>query len=126
MTKEKDNWRLNHIIEAIEYIEEFTKRVNKKRFFEDYEKQSAVIRQFEIIGEAANNLSDSFVEKYSKIRWHEVISMRNIMIHDYFEINVDVVWDTIKKDLPKLKEKIEKILGWVLCVCKNLLLILDW
>lgn len=111
MTEEKDNWRLNHIIEAIEYIEEFTKRVNKKRFFEDYEKQSAVIRQFEIIGEAANNLSDDFVEKYSKTKWHEVISMRNIMIHDYFEINVDVVWDTIKKDLPKLKEKIEKILG---------------
>ncbi len=107
---EKNKWRLTHIIEAIEYIEEFIKDVKREQFFKDYEKQSAVIRQFEIIGEAANNLTADLIDKNSQIDWREVISMRNAMIHDYFEVNVDVVWDTIKEDLPKLKSQISSML----------------
>ena len=110
MMNEKNKWRLTHIIEAIEYIEEFIKDVKREQFFKDYEKQSAVIRQFEIIGEAANNLTADLIDKNSQIDWREVISMRNAMIHDYFEVNVDVVWDTIKEDLPKLKSQISSML----------------
>ncbi|TSC92403.1 MAG: hypothetical protein CEN91_460 [Candidatus Berkelbacteria bacterium Licking1014_85] len=110
MTNEKDRWRLNHIVEAIEYIEEFVGNISKDKFFDDYEKQSAVIRQFEIIGETANNLSPDFVNHYPQVNWSEVVSMRNAMIHDYFEVNIEIVWDTIKVDLPKLKSEINLIL----------------
>lgn len=110
MTSDKDKWRLNHIIEAIEYIGEFIVDVKKDQFFKDYEKQCAVIRQFEIIGEAANNLSSDLLSSNPPVDWREVVSMRNVMIHDYFEVNVEVVWDTIKEDLPKLKSQIQDII----------------
>lgn len=109
MINEKNKWRLNHIVEAIDYIEEFMVDVSQESFFEDYEKQSAVIRQFEIIGEAANSLTADLQDDNPQIDWRAVVSMRNVMIHDYFEVNVEVVWDTIKEDLPVLKRKIKDL-----------------
>lgn len=110
MINEKNKWRLSHIVEAIDYIEEFMVDVSQESFFKDYEKQSAVIRQFEIIGEAANSLTADLLDDNPQINWREVVSMRNVMIHDYFEVNVEVVWDTIKEDLPVLKKDIEPLL----------------
>ena len=65
---------------------------------------------FEIIGEAANNLSPQFLTEHKEINWREVIGMRHAIVHDYFEVNLEVVWDTIKEDIPKLKLEISKLL----------------
>lgn len=108
--EEKDRWRLGHIVEAIEYIKEFLKGVDKKTFFNDYKLQSALVRQFEIIGEAANHLSAELLKRYPDVDWREAIGMRHVMIHDYFAINLDVLWDTIENHIPILKKQIEKIL----------------
>lgn len=108
--KEVNPWRLRHIAEAIEYIEEFSKGVDKQTLFGDYKVQSALVRQFEIIGEAAKNLTPEFRKKHLEIDWRSVIGMRNVLIHDYFAVNLDVLWDTVRKNIPELKKQIEKIL----------------
>jgi uncharacterized protein with HEPN domain len=71
----------------------------------------AVVRELEIIGEASNNLSEEFREQYSDILWRRMKDMRNFLIHEYFGINLKVVWDTCKKDLPELKTFIKKVLS---------------
>jgi uncharacterized protein with HEPN domain len=70
----------------------------------------AVVRQIEIIGEAARNVSAEFQEKYPKLPWAKMIGIRNKVIHEYFNVNYSVVWDTINEDLPLLKRSIKKIL----------------
>lgn len=107
---EQDRWRLRHIIESIEYIEEFIFGVDKKDMFSDYQLQSALVRQFEIIGEATRHLSPKLMDKYPEVNWREAIGMRNILVHDYFAVNLDVLWDTIKNNIPVLKRQIVKIL----------------
>jgi uncharacterized protein with HEPN domain len=70
----------------------------------------AVIRQIEIIGEAARNISQEFKDKHANIPWIKMIGIRNKVIHEYFSVNFSVVWDTVKVDLPSLKKSIKKIL----------------
>lgn len=105
----KDSLRLDHIVEAIDHVADFILDVSEREFISDYEKQSAVIRQFEIIGEAANKLSPSFKEQNSQIDWPKVVGMRHKMIHDYFEVDTKIVWTTAIDDLEPLKQAIEKI-----------------
>ena len=108
--KESNQWRLKHIIEAIEYIEEFTKGVDKQILINDYQLQSALVRQVEIIGEAAKHLNPELIKKYPEVDWREATGMRNVLVHDYFAVNLDVLWDTIQKNIPVLKKQIKKIL----------------
>ncbi|MCK4465704.1 MAG: DUF86 domain-containing protein [Bacteroidales bacterium] len=68
------------------------------------------MKQIEIIGEAANHISTGTKELYSEINWRRIIALRNILIHEYFGVNLERVWRVAKKDLPELKEKISKIL----------------
>jgi len=104
-----DRERLLDILEAVERIEKYTRR--GRRAFESNELiQNWIIHHLQIIGEAARALSHSFKTKPSKIRWSEIIGMRNILVHDYFGIDVEVVWSTVKDDLPTLKRQIESIL----------------
>ena len=107
---EKDNLRLYHILEAVDAAESFIVSISKEEFDNDYEKQSAIIRQFEIIGEAASHLSPEFKKRHKDIDWSKVVGMRHKMIHDYFEVDKDIVWFTAVQDLPILKKQIKKIL----------------
>lgn len=111
MIEEKDKWRLKHILEAIEDIEELTSDYDREGFLNDYKLQLAIVRLFEIIGEATNNISSQLKTGHGEIDWREAIDMRNKMIHGYFEVRVEVVWDTIQKDLPILKKQINQILN---------------
>jgi len=70
----------------------------------------AVTRQFEIIGEAAGNVSADFQEAHSHVPWSKAIGMRNRLIHEYFGVNKKIVWQTCKKDLKELKKQIEGLL----------------
>jgi uncharacterized protein with HEPN domain len=107
---QKDNLRLRHIVEAAEHIADFIGGVSKEEFEADYEKQSAVVRQIEIIGEAASKMTHEFTEKRKEIDWPKLVGMRHKMIHDYFDVDVYIVWTTAKNNVPPLKEAILKIL----------------
>lgn len=107
---QKDSLRLHHIVEAIEHILDFTNGVSEGEFGDDYEKQSAVIRQFEIIGEAASKLTPRLTEQYKDVGWSRVVGMRHKMIHDYFDVDISIVWATVTDDIPFLKTAVEKIL----------------
>lgn len=106
----ENNRRLQHILEATKHIADFLDGVSKEEFENDYEKQSAVIRQFEIIGESAGRLSPDFTKKHKEIEWSKVIGMRHKMIHDYFDVDVNIVWTTATDDTTLLKIAIKKIL----------------
>ena len=85
--KDKDEVRIKHILQAIKYIEEFVKDSQLKSFVKNYLLQSAVVRQFEIIGEAANNISNNLKEKFPEIKWAQIKRFRNLLIHEYFRVD---------------------------------------
>ena len=100
---------IEDIINSIKNIEEFSKSLDKEKFSKDNLRQSAIIKQLEIIGEAVKNIPNSFREKYPKIAWKDIAGFRDILSHAYFGVNLDRVWKIIETDLPKLKEEIGKI-----------------
>ena len=101
---------ITHILESMEKIKSFCGEISKEEFFKDEKLQEAVIRKLEIIGEAVKNLPNNLKKKYLHIEWMKIAGMRDKLIHHYFGINLGIVWDVIKEDLPKLKENIENIL----------------
>jgi len=100
---------IEDIINSIKNIEEFSKSLDKEKFSKDNLRQSAIIRQLEIIGEAVKNIPNSFRETYPKIAWKDIAGFRDILSHAYFGVNLDRIWKIIETDLPKLKEEISKI-----------------
>jgi len=111
MAKDQRNkLRLEHIFEAVQHIADFLDGVSKEDFMVNYEKQSAVVRQLEIIGEAAGKLTRDFTKEHSEVDWPKVVGMRHKIIHDYFDIDVDIVWTTAIEDVPSLKRKIENLI----------------
>jgi uncharacterized protein with HEPN domain len=102
---------VDHILEAIEKIDRYTDDITVHEFVDNELIQDAVIRNFEIIGEASKNVSNEFREKYTSIPWKKMSGMRDILIHDYLGIDLYSVWETIEKDLPNLKIEILKILN---------------
>lgn len=99
---------LKHVLEAIESINDYIKNFDYDIFSNDKKTVDAVVRELEIIGEAANNLSDEFKNGHLEIPFRDMIDMRNILTHEYFGVNTKIVWDTCKEDLPKLKEIIKE------------------
>jgi len=98
------------IIEAIHKIEEFSEGLNSQKFVKDELRQSAVIRQLEIIGEAVKSLSEEFKNKYPLVEWRKIAGFRDVLIHAYFGTDIIRIWNVIKNDLPKLKKDINEIL----------------
>ena len=95
---------------AIGAIEKFTKNSDEKKFMASHIEQSAVIRQFEIIGEAAKNIPAGFRKSHSDIPWKDMCGMRDKLIHEYFGVDLGLIWRTTKEDLPRLKMQIVAIL----------------
>lgn len=108
MTKEAAVF-LKHILDSIALIEQFLQNMTKEDFDEDARSQEAVVRRLEVIGEAAKHVPASLREEYPSISWKDIAGMRDKLIHHYFGINLNTVWATVKEDLPKLKEEVEKI-----------------
>lgn len=100
---------IDHIRESIVAIENYTRGLTKEQFLNTPQIQDALCRRLEIIGEAANKLESEFKEQFPNIPWYEIVAMRNILIHEYFAVDLDQVWYTVQKDLPKLKKQLENI-----------------
>ena len=101
---------LQDILSAIESIETFIEGMSQGQLKEDDKTFSAVIRKLEIIGEAAKNISKIITEKHDDVPWKEMAGMRDRLIHAYFGIDCDLVWDVIKNELPRVKEKVQAII----------------
>lgn len=110
MSEKDDLIFIKHILESIEAIAEFSRNISKGELSLNRLRQSAIVREIEIIGEAAKNISLNVKDKHKEIPWKEIIGTRDKMIHHYFGVDLNIVWDIIKKDLPDLKKKMQEIL----------------
>lgn len=107
----KDKSHLFDIFHACELIEQFTKGVDLNSFQADVMRQDAIIRRIEIIGEASSNLSDEFKEKHGEIPWALIKGMRNRLVHEYNEVDLELVWTTSQEDIPHLIELLKPHIG---------------
>ena len=101
---------LKDILAAIEAIEAFVEDMDFNSFRDDDKTNSAVIRKFEVIGEASKNVPDRLKEQYPLIPWKEMAGMRDRLIHFYFGVDYELVWKTIKNRLPAIKPLLSQIL----------------
>ena len=111
MKKERDvRLYLDDILEAIDKIERYTEGLNFEQFRKDDKTGDAVVRNFSVIGEAVKNIPPGVRKKYPDIPWKIIAGMRDKLVHEYFGIRYDVVWETIELRLPSLRVAIKKIL----------------
>lgn len=101
---------LRHILDCIRTIEQYSKNLSEKKFFKSSEKQDAIIRRLEIIGEAIKDLPDEYKKKHPDVGWDRAMGTRNILIHHYLGVDLEIVWNTVTKSLPQFKKQIKSLL----------------
>ena len=111
MSSRQWTFRIQDILAAIEKIEIYTKDLNASQFKKNNLVMDAVVRNFEIIGEASKNIPAAIRCQYPDIPWDQMNGMRNVLIHEYFGVDTTTVWHTAKKYLPLLKKQLAAILG---------------
>jgi uncharacterized protein with HEPN domain len=99
---------LKHIVVCIEAVESYTKDFTKKEFLASPEKQDAVLHRIQIIGEATKSLPIEAKKDFPNVPWRKIAAMRDVIVHDYFEIDLELVWKTARQDLPKLRRELLK------------------
>lgn len=100
---------INHILDEVNYIIEETKDLDYDSLMSNETLKRALIRSLEIIGEATKNLSKEFRDRHPNIEWKEMVGLRDKLIHYYFGVDWDTVWDVIKEEIPKLENKLKKL-----------------
>ena len=106
-----DKARLNHILDAIDAVEEYTREVSFEDFKQSSEKTFATVKQLEIIGEAANRITDETRELGNEIEWSKIVGLRNILVHDYYIIDHSIIWEIIEDELAMLKFNIKTLIS---------------
>ncbi|NMG83161.1 MAG: DUF86 domain-containing protein [Methanosarcinales archaeon] len=109
MSERGDAEFLGDIKEAAARIEIYIEGMNYEQFLEDIKTQDAVVRNLEIIGEAAKNISDDVKERHPQIVWKKLAGVRDRLVHHYFGVNYDIVWVIVKKELPEVILQIEML-----------------
>jgi len=105
-----DKQRLIHILESIEEIEKYTTGENLENFMQNSMMKFASVKQIEIIGEAANHITEETKNKFSEIQWRQITGLRHVLVHEYFGIDSNLIWQIIADDIPELKIKIKEVL----------------
>lgn len=121
--KKRDDFYIAEIIDRIELIERYLKGLSRPRFLKSYLHRSAVVRELEVIGEAAKAVSQESKDKFPQIPWKQMSAMRNRLIHGYFDVDYSIVWDVAKTQLSPLKETLAeaahtqapKVHSWRMC-----------
>jgi uncharacterized protein with HEPN domain len=108
--KKDDSLYLKHILDSIKQIEEYIAGFDYNKFLQAKLTQDGVIRQLEIIGEATKNISDSLKKDNPAVPWKDIAGMRDKLIHNYFGVDIQAVWETAQDDLPLLQQGLLKIL----------------
>ncbi len=104
---------LEHIVEAIERIHRYVEDLSEVDFLEDEKTQDAVIRNFEILGEAARNIEryhPMYAEQHQEVPWAVMYAMRNRVAHGYFKVDYELLWQTLHEDLPPLHQQVQSLL----------------
>ncbi|MFX1299191.1 MAG: DUF86 domain-containing protein [Promethearchaeota archaeon] len=101
---------LSDILEAIKRIEKYIIKLDYENFLKDSKTQDAVVRNFEIIGEAVKSLDAKFRERYPKVPWKKIAGIKDKLIHHYFGVNFEIIWTIIEEELADLKVYVEEIL----------------
>ena len=109
MSKRPVDLLLGDISDAIDRIQQYTRGMSFDAFSKDRKSVDAVARNLEIIGEAANRLPDDFKASHSTIEWHKVVGLRHRIIHEYFGVDIAIIWQIIQKNLPSLRFALSKI-----------------
>lgn len=104
--KISDNSRLQHILDAIYEVENYTRTITIDEFSRSSEKKFASVKQLEIIGEAAGKITKETKSGHPEVERTKIIALRNILVHEYYVIDENIVWNIITKDLPELKKQI--------------------
>ena len=100
---------IDHVLNALKKITLYIQGKNETSFMDDSIVQDAVIRQFEIIGEATKRISKDFKKDHNEIPWKDMAGMRDVLIHDYIDVDLFMVWKTANEDVPTLTKQIEKL-----------------
>ncbi len=108
--KFSDKERLIHILASVNFIIKYTADLNEDEFLRDEILKRAIVREFEVLGEAANYISKDVQTKYDNIEWTKIISLRNRLIHEYLDVNYRTVWEIVEEEINNLKENVEIIL----------------
>lgn len=109
MSKRPTPLLLDDMQEAIERIERYTKSMTHEAFIHDEKTVDAVARNLEIIGEAANRLPEDFTRQHSHIPWPQIVGLRHRIVHDYFGIDLTLVWQILQQDLPAFKAQLRQL-----------------
>ena len=115
MSKRKDIDLIRDITESIERIISYTRNIEYNDFANDFKTQDAVIRNIEIMGEAVRSVSEKIKIENTDIPWKLIAGTRDKLIHDYFGVNIDIVWNIVKKDIPGLLSEIKIVLQNIKC-----------
>jgi uncharacterized protein with HEPN domain len=111
MSERPINLLLDDILEAIDRAGQYVKGLSFESFSDDQKTVDAVARNLEIIGEAANRLPDDFKEKHSNVEWYKIVGLRHRIIHEYFGVDLEIIWQILHKDLPLLRRNLSHIRG---------------
>ena len=117
--KKDDNVRLKNMLDTAYKVIEFAEGYSRDSLNTNKMLTSALIREIGVIGEAAARVSADKREQLTEIPWKSIVGMRNRLIHDYDEIDLDLLWETITKDVPELIKKLEKNVNLSIAVCKR-------
>jgi uncharacterized protein with HEPN domain len=109
MTEKNNIVFIKHILDSIDAIQDFSKNLSRKQLGTSRLKQSAIVHEIEVIGEAVKNISKDLKHHYPKIPWQDIAGTRDKIMHHYFGVDLDIIWNIIKIDLPNLKRNITKI-----------------
>ncbi|MDX2206119.1 MAG: DUF86 domain-containing protein [Gemmatimonadales bacterium] len=101
---------LGEILDAIALLRDYTEGLDFAAFAANIEKQDSVIRRLEIIGEAVKGVPDDVRAKHSAVPWRDIAGARDILIHEYFRVDLEMAWDMVRKDLPLLEVEVRNIL----------------